>query len=801
VNRSRHVVIHGHFYQPPRENPWLERIEVQDSAHPHHDWNARVAAECYGPNTAARRLGAGGRIADIANNFEHISFNVGPTLLAWLAAERPDVHARLVEADGRSRARCGGHGNAIAQAYGHAILPLATRRDKVTHVRWGLADFRHRFGREAEGLWLPETAVDGETLEVLADEGVRFTILAPHQVAVAREEGHDGRAHPAGVDPTRAYRVDTAGGRSLAVFLYDASVSRDIAFGGLLHSGDALAARLLAAFDERRPWSQLVSVATDGESYGHHHRFGEMALAAAIARLGARAVVTNYAAFLAAHPPAAVLRLVEGSSWSCEHGVERWRADCGCRAGHPGWTQRWRAPLREALDWLRDAVDPLFEQRVGRYLRDPWAARDDYVQILLNPSAAARARFLAHHQRGPLGSAARVETWQGLELQRHRLLMYASCGWFFDELSGLETVQVLRSAARVLQLARALGGAADWEAAFVARLAAAPSNVPELGTGDEVWRRRVIPAVTDLARVIAHYAIATPYEGYGADARVYAYRVERLRWEREAYGETALTVGRVRATSDMTAESDDALVAVVHFGGHDFHCALRPWPGEDGFETIRADLAGRFAADGAAALVRALDQQVGGPSYGVRDLFLEERRRLLARVGEAALARIEATYRQVYQAHRRALLYLREADAPLPDALVVATRHVLRHAVVEELRQLAAGAPVGPGATRVRALLGEARSLGLALGLDTDAARGSLEAALQHTLAGLPGQAVTDRVASALAVLALGRELDASPDLWAAQNRVFQTWRATPAEGRAALEPLLDALGFATALP
>ncbi|MCI0401935.1 MAG: monofunctional biosynthetic peptidoglycan transglycosylase [Acidobacteria bacterium] len=530
VTHRRFVAIHGHFYQPPRESPWLERIDVQDSAAPYHDWNARVAAECYAPNTAARRVDAHDRILDVVDNFAAIAFNVGPTLMAWLEAERPHVYAAILAADRSSRA-ARGHGNAIAQAYGHAILPLSSRRDKVTQVRWGLADFRHRFGREAAGMWLPETAVDQETLAVLAEEGVRFTLLAPGQAASVREPGGDWRPGAAALDPRRAYRCDVGQGRTLALFFYDGAISNAIAFDGLLRSGDALAARLLAGFDGA-PHAQLVQVATDGESYGHHHRFGEMALAAACARIEASgaATLTNHAAFLAAHPPVLEARVVDGSSWSCAHGVERWRADCGCRAGrHAGWTQGWRAPLRETLDWLRDAVDPLYEARAGALFKDPWAARDAYVEVLLDRSRACVDAFLEGHALRPLDAAGRVQALRGLELQRHRLLMYTSCGWFFDEISGVETVQVLRYAARVLQLARLLGGDAGLETEFVRRLAAAPSNIAQLRDGAGVWRRHVAPSVTDLARVAAHYAIAAEdqkfleHEGFDVEAIEEAY--------------------------------------------------------------------------------------------------------------------------------------------------------------------------------------------------------------------------------------------------------------------------------------
>ena len=370
----RFVAVHGHFYQPPRENPWLEAVEVQDSAAPAHDWNERITDECYAPNTAARRLSAEGSVIGIVNNFEQISFNVGPTLMAWLGRHRPDVSARIVEADRVSR-RARGHGNAIAQVFNHMIMPLASRRDRITQVRWGLWDFRARFGREAEGLWLPETAVDTQTLDVLAEAGIRFTILAPHQAARIRPLAGGAWQEVGGaIDPSRPYRWTGPSGGSLAVFFYDAPVSRAIAFEGILQSGEAFATRLLGAFRDERPWPQLVHCATDGESYGHHSRFGEMALAAALEQVEAtgRARLTNYAAFLALSPPDHEVEIRENTSWSCAHGVERWRADCGCRLD-PSTRQAWRQPLRDALDWLAAEIDGVYEARGSAHLKDPWA--------------------------------------------------------------------------------------------------------------------------------------------------------------------------------------------------------------------------------------------------------------------------------------------------------------------------------------------------------------------------------------------------------------------------------------------
>jgi alpha-amylase/alpha-mannosidase (GH57 family) len=795
VSGPRHVAIHGHFYQPPRESPWLEAVEVQDSAFPYHDWNARVTAECYAPNTAARRTDPQGRIIDIVNNFERISFNVGPTLLHWLERARPDVYGRILEAD-RTSVRERGHGNAIAQVYSHVIMPLASRRDKITLVRWGLADFRRRFGRRPEGMWLPETAADRETLRVLVDHGIRFTILAPRQAGRVRLPGGEWREVGARVDPSRSYRWDAGDGRGLALFFYDGPISHAIAFEGLLGSADALVARLKQAFDDRRTGAQLVHVATDGETYGHHHRFGEMALAAACHQLerDPELTLTNYGAFLAAHPPTETVELVEPSSWSCVHGVERWRADCGCNTGRPGWHQRWRGPLREALDGVRDELDTLFEARASRLFRDPWAARDDYVEVVLDRSRESIGAFLARHQRQPLAGPDRSEALKLFELQRHRLLMYASCGWFFDDVSGIETVQILRYAARALQLAREVGGSAEPEERFLRRLGAAPSNVPKVGAGDVVYRRHVVPAVVDLRRVIAHYAIAAAYEARAEEATtVYAYRVSRVEWVREAYGDTSLTAGRVRVTSEITGEAEEAAVAVLHFGGHDFHCAQRDTLGPEAFARVREELFQHFTSHSLSEVVRALDRHFPGKTYGIPDLFLEERRRILAAVTDAVLRRYEGAYRRLYEENRRLLQYLRDVDAPAPEALVLAVRYVLRREIGRELEGLAAAEGIP---TRLAELLEEARSLGLEPVLDGAVTADQLERTLLGHLARLRGAVTAERVGRALAVLEIGRRLGCMPDLWAAQNRLFELWRAGDAGQRRDLAPLAAALGF-----
>lgn len=446
---DRAVCVHAHFYQPPRENPWTGKIDRESSAAPWPNWNERIADECYGPNAAAEVHGPGGEIRR-RDNYASLSFNVGPTLLAWLSAARPELYAAIIAADRCGAARNRGRGGAIAQAHDHVILPLADDRDRRTQVRWGLLDFEHRFGRVAEGMWLPETAVDVPSLESLADAGVGFTILAPHQARRVRAPGEPWRPAGEALDTGRPYRQRLPSGRSITLFFYDGGLARAVAFDGLLHDGVELADGLAAA---ARAGSapRLAHYATDGESYGHHHAHGEMALARAFETLETMPGldVTNYAAWLDRHPAIHEVRIAEETSWSCAHGVRRWAGGCDCGTGGSGWDYGWRAPLRQSLNGFRDALAEHYEVSASPLLHDVWGARDDYAVLWLAPDEARLEWWDRHLRPG----ADRLAAARWLEMQRCEMRMFTSCGWFFDDPSGLETRQVLRYAARALELA------------------------------------------------------------------------------------------------------------------------------------------------------------------------------------------------------------------------------------------------------------------------------------------------------------------------------------------------------------
>lgn len=710
---ERSVCVHGHFYQPPREHPWLETVELTDEAYPFHDWNDRITAECYQPNTRARILDEQGRIQRIVNNYARISFNVGPTLLAWLEEAAPETYAGILDADRRSMARFGGHGSAIAQVYNHMIMPLANERDRRTQVVWGVRDFVHRFGREPEGLWLAETAVDDATLELLVDQGIRFTILSPYQAAQTRRIGEATwrDVHGGGVDPTMPYRVPLPSGRSITVFFYDGPISRAVAFEGLLDSGQRFERRLLEGFNDR-PGPQLVNIATDGESYGHHHRHGEMALADALHRLSGRQDVrlTNYAQYLATHPPTHEAQVVQASSWSCAHGVERWRSDCGCTTGAPGRHQRWRAPLREALDFLRDELAGRFERLAAPLLTDPWAARDDYIDVILDRDPERLEAFFEHHATRELDADEQRQAIQLLGMQRQAMLMYTSCGWFFDELSRPEPLQVLRYAARAIQLARLavgpsgmmVGGRLDLEDAFVERLAAAESNDPRYGDGRGIYEQRVRPAIVDLEQVGAHFAISSLFLSYQEAERVGAYEVVRDDYHLRETGRAKLAFGRLTVRSEVDLSSQRIEFGVVHLGDHNVACGVRPRGDDASYRAMTRELERHFETADFPEIIRTVDDHVGSHPYSLRTLFRDEQRRILDSLLRATLEEAENLSRGTYRTRAPLMRFLADLGTTIPAPLLRAAEVVLN----ADLRTAFASSNVDPG--HVRSLLAEA---------------------------------------------------------------------------------------------
>jgi alpha-amylase/alpha-mannosidase (GH57 family) len=696
--QPRFVCIHGHFYQPPRENPWLETVEVQDSAAPYHDWNDRITAECYAPNGASRITNKQNEIIRIMNNYARMSFNFGPTLLSWLHDKAPRAYRMIIDADKVSAQRYSGHGSAMAQVYNHIIMPLANGRDARTQIRWGIADFEHRFGRKPEGMWLAEAAVNRSVLDLMAQEGIKFTVLAPVQCARVRLLSQAKPATTpsdvpwtetpdATVDPTHPYLVRLDEGRSIAVFFYDGPGSRAIAFEGLLNSGDNFAKRLLSLFHPPSPGdpevAQLSHVATDGESYGHHHKHGEMALSYAMHCIeeGQQANLTNYGEFLERFPPKWEAEVAEDTSWSCVHGVERWRSNCGCNGGKPGWNQEWRAPLREALDYLREATAPLAEQLALPLLKDLWKARDAYIQVILNRSPASIISFFDQHAARSLSEIERIAVLELMELERHLQLMYTSCGWFFDEVSGIETVQIIAYAGRVIQLSAKLFGqpGVALEANFLNILAKAKSNVPEMGDGAEVYRRYVNSMQIGLEQVGAHYAISSIFRSYPEHGELFCFDVHRESQEVFNSGRGRVAVGRALVYSRITEENEEICFAVLHLGDQNLSAAVKRYHSADSAEvdaflTFTTEIGVAIRRANLPEVIRLIDRFFGDMSYSLTSLFADEQHRILKTILTQTISEMEESLRKIYEDHASLLHFLTETGMSAPPALASAAR-------------------------------------------------------------------------------------------------------------------------------
>jgi len=677
---KRYICIHGHFYQPPRENPWLETVEIQDSAAPYHDWNERICAECYATNGAARILNIKGLITRIVNNYARISFNIGPTLLSWLKENAPRTYRMVLDGERRSRKNFGGHSSAMAQVFNHIILPLANRRDRITQIRWGIADYEHHYGTPPEGMWLAETAADAESLELLAENGIKFTVLAPHQCKRIRplKEGASWTETPnTTVDTTHPYLVRFPSGESITVFFYDGPASRAIAFEGLLNSGEFFAARLKAGFkDNQQP--QLVHVATDGESYGHHHKHGEMALAYTLRLIeqDKHLNLTNYGQYLELFPPEYEAEIVDNTSWSCAHGIERWRSNCGCNGGKPGFDQQWRGPLRMALDELRDALVPLTELEGAILFKNVWDARNGYIEVMLDRTPQAVERFLRKHQSHTLSIAERVRALELMEMQRHTQLMYTSCGWFFDDISGIETVQIITYASRVIQLAQRLFGeqATPLEPAFLARMAEARSNLASAGNGARIYKELVRTTLLGLEQVAAHYAISSIFSSFAEETDLFCYRVWRNSWSIFTSGRGRLALGRAKIVSAVTTRQQAFSFAVLHFGDQNITAAVKPYNEGDAedFEQFSSEAAEQVQRANFPEVIRLLDRFYGHVDYSLTSLFTDEQRRIVQLILNSTLADIETSLTTIYEDHASLLHYLSQAGLPKPPALTLA---------------------------------------------------------------------------------------------------------------------------------
>ncbi len=782
----RYLCIHGHFYQPPRENPWLDVVEVQDSASPFHDWNERITRECYAPNTRARLVDGQGRIIHILNNYAWISFNFGPTLLSWLADHAPQVHRDIVDADRLSLERRGGHGNALAQVYNHVIMPLASQRDQRTQVLWGIADFRHRFGRDPEGMWLAETAVDLNSLEALAAAGIRFTILAPHQAKRWRPIGEeDWVSLPGGIDPSRAYLTRLPSGRSIALFFYDGIISRQVAFERLLDSGETFLERLLQGYDDERNHAQLMHIATDGESYGHHHPHGDMALAYVLHRLSQDSNIrlTNYGEFLELHPPTWEVEIHENTAWSCAHGVGRWSTDCGCKT-RGDWHQKWRAPLRKSLDYLKEQLDHLFGTRGRECFPDPWAARDAYIDVVLDRSPRSVRQFLRQYGHADLDDDQIQDALRLLELQRDGLLMYTSCGWFFDEISGMETTQCLHYAARAIHLAKRFQR--DFERRFLQLLKAAPSNLPQYKDGRGVWDQLIRPAMVDLDRVLAHSAISLIYPSRESVAREYSFHLEVLDKDVRSRGSSHLAIGRLRVRSRQTWDEAETAFVVIHYGGLDFHTVLGQPSSPKEYESFKRRLIDSYRGGSLADVTAIVTRDFEGRVHRLDDLFADEQRRIIGIVLQDRVEDYQRTFERLTRQDDDVLHRLGQMHHPIPKPLRAAASCYLDFQIREELAMLEQDGSL----EQIQVLYERGRTWGYQP--ERDSLEKALIEALKRTLSGLdPSADLSSLVIKASRMLDASALLGIEAEFWEIQNQLLDAYNRLSSAG-ALNEPLLE---------
>lgn len=686
VKKEKFLTIHGHFYQPPRENPWLEAIELQDSALPYHDWNERICKECYNPNSVSRIVDNRNRILDIVNNYEYMSFNFGPTLLSWLESYAPLTYERIIKADIESISQHDGHGNAMAQVYNHIIMPLANNRDKETQVKWGIRDFEYRFGRKPEGIWLAETAVDDATLNVLVDNGIKFTVLSPYQ-ALKMKKSSDKTWQDVSwgnIDPARSYKYTIKSDlkKSIDLFFYDGAISRSVAFDELLTDGNKFIKRLKEGVSELRDYPQLINIATDGESYGHHTKFGDMALSYVL-KIKAEDEgfkITNYAEYLAKYRSDYEADIKQASSWSCFHGVGRWKEDCGCSTGgHPGWNQKWREPLRNALDYLRDHFAEIFEREGAKYYnKDVWAVRNQYIDVILDRSYSNIKKFQKEHFKADLSEEDRIRGMELLEIQRQALLMYTSCGWFFSEISGIETVQIMKYAARAMQLAARFSNE-DFEEHFLEILSQAKSNIQEFGTGRDIYERFVKPSVVTAKQIACLWAISSLYQDFEEDEDVYCYTVRQDDYQRVEKSNSNFVIGHIEIRSKVTLQRVDLMFALMQYSDGDFHCAIKEFSSNEEYQNLKQSLIKTFMLKPFTEIIRALDEKFGKEYFTLKDIFIEERKKILQILLKDQMEKFADTYKDMYDQGKGSIYHMQSLGLEIPTEFKISAGYALSH--------------------------------------------------------------------------------------------------------------------------
>lgn len=697
---KKYLTIHGHFYQPPRENPWIEEIEIQESAYPNHDWNEKISWQCYGPNGASRIVDGHNSIIEISNNYQYMSYNFGPTLLSWMEYHDPAAYKRILDADKKSIEMYDGHGCAIAQVYNHIIMPLANQNDKYTQVIWGLKDFQKRFNRNSEGIWLAETAVDAQTLEVLIDCGVKFTILSPHQAKCINKIGeHNWQDVSWGtIDPSQPYRYYVEGTdkqKYIDLFFYDGSISKSVAFDNLLQDGKKFAYRLNEGYVESRNRAQIVNIATDGESYGHHTKFGDMALSYVL-RVGAKNLgfeITNYGQYLEMYPPEYEVDIKPVSAWSCCHGVGRWMDDCGCSTGaQPHWNQKWRKPLRQAMDYLRDELIKLCSIQGTKYYKDFWEARNNYIDVIIDRSEDNVNEFFKQNARKNLSAQDKVKAIKLMEIQRFAQLMYTSCGWFFADISGIETIQILKYAYRAIELSTEFVKA-NYEKTFLSILQKAKSNISEFGNGKDIYNRWVKPSTIGFDKITAQHAIESSFdenrkENLKKEENLYCYKIKKNGSKRYTNLNNTLNCGRIEITSKITFEKKEMSYIMLQTQNYDFYCAVKEFKCLDDYNLEKKEITKAFLKGTTVETLQTIELYYGSKFYSLKDIPMDKRKTILENLIYSRLEKVGQTYKDLYDSLLTPISYLNDLGMDIPESFRVSAKYTLLANLTRLLNQM-----------------------------------------------------------------------------------------------------------------
>ncbi|MFP4520814.1 MAG: DUF3536 domain-containing protein [Fibrobacterota bacterium] len=700
---EKFAVVHGHFYQPPRENPWIDEIERQESAAPYHDWNQRIDRECYRSNGASRVLAPDGRIIDIINNYRYLSFNFGPTLMSWMEVHSPETYEKIIEADRISCEENNGHGNAIAQVYNHVIMPLQDRRDKITEIKWGIADFKYRFGRIPEAMWLAETAVDMETIECMIESGLKFLIVAPGQIAGIRKIGEEKwNTSPVEDDlfcrPFRIFQKDKDGNteteKFIDAFVFNAGLSGAVGFEHLLRDAGGFTSRMLSEFRKKKGGPFFTSIATDGETFGHHEAFGNMCLASFFRDHASAAgiKIVNYASFLEMSPPEFEADLKNafsgGTAWSCAHGTGRWKEDCGCSTGaREGWNQKWRSPLRNAFDFLKEKIDEIYEKDAPDLFgkSDIWDVRDQYVEVILDRSEKNVEEFFRRFAGPEQTEERKAKALSLLEMQRNRLLMYTSCAWFFADISGIETVQNMKYAARALQYAAVFNNnAKEIENGFLLHLSEAKSNIAG-DDGKKIYERWVKPNSFSSEKAALIYVVSLLYSGEKKEDIFLRYHI-KLSGKKEVRKELCRAVSgdlKIKSELDHFTTEFFFLCLEIKDRGLRFYCMPKSQKPDFNLDKIISGTADKIESRSADIFKQ--------PPFTLRDIFDDKKYEIASMMLKRNMSEIRGSFDEVFEKSRELLDVYTSFGIEIPSEIKVPCESAVSEGLIRCVKAMKSG--------------------------------------------------------------------------------------------------------------